>query len=155
MRRAKLLSGTSSFRKSQPRQPAARHNPDWWRKGPSGHRAGSGVQGVWCFGSSLTTLLLLFFHPAGHQLSSQGLELLQTLQNTGAFFFLDQLGGVILEGGCQGIGIPRLEENQIPRRIVMVFGNGVVYTVLVQNPLEIPAAGFLDFHIGCSMCMPL
>ena len=29
----------------------------------------------------------------------------------------------------------------------MVFGNGVVHTVLVQNPLEIPDAGFLDFAV--------
>ena len=64
-----------------------------------------------------------FSSSGGHQLSSQGLELLQTLQNTGAFFFLDQLGGVVLEGARQGIRVPRLEENQIPRRIVMVFGN--------------------------------
>src|SRR5699024_12634314 len=58
------------------------------------HRAGSGAQVVWCFGSSLSTLLLLFPHLTRHQLSSKGLELLQTLQNAGAFFFIDQLSGV-------------------------------------------------------------
>src|SRR5699024_7041367 len=51
-------------------------------------------------------------------------------------------------------GIPRLEENQIPRRIVMVFGDGVVHTVLVQDPLEIPDAGFLDLNVGGPLVLP-
>ena len=36
----------------------------------------------------------------------------------------------------------------------MVFGNGVVHTILVQDPLEIPDAGFLDLDVGGSLILP-
>ena len=36
----------------------------------------------------------------------------------------------------------------------MVFGDGVVHTVLIQNPLEVPDAGFLDLNVGGSLVLP-
>src|SRR5699024_4771931 len=75
-------------------------------------------------------------------------------QHAGALFFVDQLGGVVLKSSSQGIGVAGLEKYQILGRVGVVFSNGVVHTVLVEDTLEVPDTSFLNLDVGRPLVLP-